>query len=801
MNWLRLSFVLVASTFFVPHTAWAQSQPPQPEHWWSQAVDAALEQSGTNRVQWVQALQTVPPTQREGLQFLLENMPLRDLKTLSASFLLEDVAQAYAAMDAVPWGKSLPHEIFLNDVLPYITISEKREAWRKPLFDKCLPLIKGCKTPGEAAQRLNETLFGLVKVKYSTERKRADQSPSESMETGLASCTGLSILLLDACRSVGVPARMAGVPNWADDRGNHSWVEIWDQRWQFTGAAEPDPKGLNHAWFETDAALAVKSSREHAIYAVSYKKTGLLFPLVMSSETDEVSAINVTDHYTASTPPFKPGKTRLLVKVLDGLAGHRVAAQVRIVDLADSAHPVAGTSHDEHCDANDLLTFDIPQKHAYTIEARWEGKIDSRPFNSLTNDQDLVTLHLTPAPPASSPVIKPLKPRQDASLKKELTAFFSATPEQQAHWKFSRALNTLLQDNESAVRQAAWSAYASAPLHQALKEDYKQSQVRFENYLSPYTIKYIGQKPPSGWPLFIAMHGGGGTTREVNDSQWKIMETHYKDQPGLPGYCYLALRAPNDTWNGFYDDYVYPLIANLIRQQVIFGQIDPDKVFLMGYSHGGYGAFAIGPKMPDHFAAIHASAAAPTDGETAAANLRNTPFTYMVGEHDLDYDRLKRCQAFDQAICKLRGENTNSYPVTLEYRAGKHHSDLDDRDKIKQMYPATRQTVPAQLRWELTDGVIHDFFWLEVPTPGKTQEISANCQTNRISVTSQRMNAANLLLDSRLVNFKQPLQLEVNGQVSSIKVKPSLLVLCQTLMERGDPQLAFTARVQMLLKK
>ena len=35
--------------------------------------------------------------------------------------------------------------------------------------------------------------------------------------------------------------------------------------------------------------------------------------------------------------------------------------------------------------------------------------------------------------------------------------------------------------------------------------------------------------------------------------------------------------------------------------------IDPDKVFIMGYSHGGYGAYAIGPKMPDHFAAIHAS--------------------------------------------------------------------------------------------------------------------------------------------------------------------------------------------------
>ena len=80
----------------------------------------------------------------------------------------------------------------------------------------------------------------------------------------------------------------------------------------------------------------------------------------------------------------------------------------------------------------------------------------------------------------------------------------------------------------------------------------------------------------------------------------------------MPGYLYVALRAPNDTWNGFYDDYVYPLVVNLINQMLLYAEADPDKIFIMGYSHGGYGAFAIGPKMPDRFAAIHASAAAPT---------------------------------------------------------------------------------------------------------------------------------------------------------------------------------------------
>src|ERR1035441_485227 len=91
------------------------------------------------------------------------------------------------------------------------------------------------------------------------------------------------------------------------------------------------------------------------------------------------------------------------------------------------------------------------------------------------------------------------------------------------------------------------------------------------------------------------------TWKGVNDSQWVQMQHYYKDHPEAGGYKYLALRAPNDTWNGFYDVYVYPLIDNLIRQFTLFGDVDCNKVFIMGYSHGGYGAFAIGPKEPDLF--------------------------------------------------------------------------------------------------------------------------------------------------------------------------------------------------------
>src|SRR5262249_41900383 len=143
---------------------------------------------------------------------------------------------------------------------------------------------------------LNQKIFPLLKVRYSTERRRAVQSPKESIESGLASCSGLSILLIDACRAVGVPARFVGIPMWPDTSGNHSWVEIWDDGWHFTGAAEPSGDRLDEGWFAGRAATAQRDVPEHAIYAVSFGQAPLRLPT--SWIGGAMYGINVTDRYT-----------------------------------------------------------------------------------------------------------------------------------------------------------------------------------------------------------------------------------------------------------------------------------------------------------------------------------------------------------------------------------------------------------------------------------------------------------------------------------------------------------------------
>ena len=93
------------------------------------AVQAALDHAGANKQELLKALRQTPADQRQGMEFLVANMPRPDLEALKADFLLENTALAYQVLGQVPWGKKIPKEIFLNEILPYANINERRDNW------------------------------------------------------------------------------------------------------------------------------------------------------------------------------------------------------------------------------------------------------------------------------------------------------------------------------------------------------------------------------------------------------------------------------------------------------------------------------------------------------------------------------------------------------------------------------------------------------------------------------------------------------------------------------------------------
>ncbi len=364
----------------------------QIERWWPAATETALNAAGSNRGELVNALARVPAGQRDAMCFLIENMPPVDLVSMKADFLLAHVAQAHSDLASAPWSKQIPREIFLNDILPYASLNERRDDSRAKLREVAAPLVKDCTTPSEAAQVLNRSIFKKVNVRYSTKRKKAAQSAMESMEGGLASCSGLSILLVEACRSVGIPARVVGTPMWTNMHGNHTWVEIWDGDWHFTGAAEPDAKGLDRGWFKGDASKADDTKPEHRIYASSFKKTGLAFPLVWDLSIQWVPAVNVTARYTAAAKPDE-GKIKVLIRVVDKAGGKRIAAPVFLTNT-DSGKILTGISTDEAADHNNLLIFSLLPGERYRLEVTGKDKTVRSEFTVEKTPEQIITIHI-----------------------------------------------------------------------------------------------------------------------------------------------------------------------------------------------------------------------------------------------------------------------------------------------------------------------------------------------------------------------------------------------------------------------
>lgn len=339
-------------------------------------IDRTIATAGDNAKELKKALKEVPRNEREGMAFLISYMPERDAKSLSADFLLENVQYAYKARAEFPWAKEVPDSVFLNDVVAYANLNENRESWRKDFYERFKKYVAPCKTMREAIDSVNKNVRDELLVDYNTKREKPDQAPYESMRQHMASCSGLSILLTDAFRAVGIPSRVAGTPAWHDDRGNHNWNEVWiDGQWRFTEYYPSDD--LDQSWFLTDAGKAIKEDVRKAIYAASFKPTGCYFPLVWDEDIRYVHAENVTDRYTSlyraqlSATPADGSHVALRVMVFRDkdhaeASGDRVATNLDVFKGEKQLY--GGRSTGATQDMNDVLTFNVEKNQQYTVK-------------------------------------------------------------------------------------------------------------------------------------------------------------------------------------------------------------------------------------------------------------------------------------------------------------------------------------------------------------------------------------------------------------------------------------------------
>ena len=634
------------------------------------------------------------------------------------------------------------------------------------------------KSPAEAAALLNQKIFPLFGVKYSTKRKKADQSPGESIETGLASCTGLSILLIDACRAVGVPARFVGTPLWSDGSGNHSWVEVWDDGWHFTGAAEPNGMDLDRAWFTGRAATANRHDPRNSIYAVTWRRTPLTFPMVWREGDPSYHAVDVTDRYAASTIAAPAGCVPVRFQVLDTMSGERFEADIEVRD-AKGELLFEGTAKDERFDANDHVTAYLAPGIEFTVKVSYGGA-ETKQTGTVEEDEQLVTIRFTRERAVVADPIAALETHlADSTIGMVAGQPFAVIPLPKGD--VARAAELL------RVRHVA-------DVEAERVAELEAREITLGTHTMPFWYEVFGERPAGGRSLFISMHGGGEAPQKVNDRQYENQKRLYEPEEGI----YLVPRAPTDTWNLWHQAHIDKFFDRLIENLIVLEEVDPDRVYFMGYSAGGDGVYQLAPRMADRLAAAAMMAGHPN--ETQPDGLRNIGFTLHMGGKDAHYRRNEIAGEWKEKLGALRESDPDGYAHWVEIYEDKQHSmDREDAAALPWMADFTRNLRPKKIVW-LQDDVTHRrFYWLAVKEPVQRHRlvVEREGQTIRI-VEATGPNSLTIRLDDSMLDLDRDVVVtRGDEELFRGRVPRTIGVLARTLAERGDPKGLFCAEISV----
>lgn len=307
----------------------------------------------------------------------------------------------------------------------------------------------------------------------------------------------------------------------------------------------------------------------------------------------------------------------------------------------------------------------------------------------------------------------------------------------------------------------------------------------------------FGRTPADGRSLFISMHGGGECPKEVNDEQWMNQIYLYEPKEGL----YIAPRAPWNSWDLWHKKGIDKLFEDLITACIIFENVNPDKVYLMGYSAGGDGVWRMAPRMADHWAAASMMAGHP--GGTSQVNLRNLPFMIWMGEFDSAYNRNNLAIEKGEVMDKLQANDPEGYIHSTNIIEGKGHwMDLADSEAIPWMTQYRRNPYPEKIVWRQELVTRNSFYWLAVPEreAAHGKELIVERKGNEIHINKSHYSHVTIYLNDEMMDLDKPVKIYYKGKrIGKKRVKRNIANIYESLNERNDPRYAFPAKIELHL--
>ena len=344
------------------------------------------------------------------------------------------------------------------------------------------------------------------------------------------------------------------------------------------------------------------------------------------------------------------------------------------------------------------------------------------------------------------------------------------------------------------AKQAAellWNDFA-ARIKKEREQEWKDKVIELGDLKMKFDYKIFGDKPKNGRSLFISMHGGGGAPARVNEQQWRNQIGLYKPEEGV----YLAPRAPTNTWNLWHEEHIDVFFKRIIQNAIVFEDVDPNRVYIMGYSAGGDGVYQLAPRMADSLAAAAMMAGHPNG--VSPKGLRNIGFTLHMGGKDRAYKRNKIAAQWKTKLAKLKEADPEGYEheVVIHEECG-HWMERKDAVAVPWMAKFTRDPVPKKIVWRPTGPKDGGFYWLR-QREGKAKrgsEVTASLDGQKINIESTLgMEQVGFYLNDDVLDLDESVTIAFNGKDRGTRrVFRNLSHMVNSLEAYGDPHRIYSA--------
>lgn len=387
-------------------------------------------------------------------------------------------------------------------------------------------------------------------------------------------------------------------------------------------------------------------------------------------------------------------------------------------------------------------------------------------------------------------------------------------------------------EKESALlRERVWNDFCERETkNQKRLDEIESCEMHFGEVKMRYGMSVLGEPEENGYPLYIALHGGGHSdTPDMNDSQWEHMKVYYRD--GVKNGIYVACRGVRDTWNAHANPESYPLYDELISNMLLFKNVDPNRVYIMGFSCGGDGVYMITPFMSDRFAAANMSAGCPNG--VRLKNLRNMAFIIQAGERDYFFRRNELIAEYDEYLDTLaeeyggfiheanvhfdkahnfRDNDPNFTPRAVIkdnaawLREGNREYIEKDTHAVSFLKQHVRNPYPDRVVWNLAQRAPlrehTNFYWLGADPSVTEGEIVASFDREKNEVVIESATAAEFSVYYNEKMFASRPNIVIKAEGVSVVDKeycPECLAK-ETCEQNMDPNFIFTGRIDFIKK-